>query len=349
VTGAASGPQPPVVDAHAHIVVRELFAGSGALLPSVAEIREIGGRERLFIGGSELTSVVGEFFDPQRMLAEASAKGIDHLLLSPWVQLLPVGLPAAEARRRCEVQLDALAGITAAHPGRISALGAVPIEHPAEAVATLRAAHAAGLKGVELPAAAAGYLGEAALEAFWEAAEELGALVFVHPASRGISIGALDRHYLWNSVGNPLETAVAAAQLAASGVLERHRDLRVLLAHGGGVLPAVRGRLAYAQRTVVAARGGLVEPLESSLGRFYFDSITHDRRQLQRLVDDFDASRVLLGSDRPFDMGDPDPVGSVRSLGLSAHDEAALLGANAARLLGITNASHETNFPRGRP
>ncbi len=330
---SAAAPPLGVVDAHAHIVVGDLFAGDDALDPSFAELRDVTGRARLFAGGRELTSVVGEFIDPARMAAEAAASGVDHLLVSPWVQLLPMQLPALEARRRCEVQHAALARLVASDPKRFSAVGAVPIDHPAEAVAVLSEACAAGLSGVELAASAGNYLGDDALEPFWAAAEELGAILFVHPATRGISLRALDDHYLWNTVGNPAETAIAGARLVLAGVLERHPGLRVLLAHGGGALPAVCGRLAHGQRVVAAARGRLREPLESSIARLHFDTVTHDPSQLRRLVDDFGSDRVLLGSDRPFDMGDPDPVGTVRALGLEPADEAAVLGTNAARLL----------------
>jgi aminocarboxymuconate-semialdehyde decarboxylase len=331
---SAEGGPLGIVDVQAHIVPGELLVGADALDPSLAELRDVAGRQRLFTKGRELTSIVGEFVDPVRMAAEAAAAGIDHLLLSPWVQLLPAGLPPAVARRRCEVLHAALAGVVASDPARFSAVGAVPIDYPSEAVATLRAARSAGLAGVEVPASAGNYLGDEALEPCWAAAEELGAVVLVHPATRGIALPALDDFYLWNTVGNPVETAVAGAHLALTGALERHPDLRVLLAHGGGALPGIRGRLRHGHSAVPSARGRLSGPIDDSLARFYFDTVTHDVLQLRRLVDDFGADRVLLGSDRPFDMGDPHPVGTVRSLGLSPAGETAVLGANAARLLG---------------
>ncbi|MGH9100071.1 MAG: amidohydrolase family protein, partial [Acidimicrobiales bacterium] len=116
-------------------------------------------------------------------------------------------------------------------------------------------------------------------------------------------------------------------------VLERHPDLVVVLAHGGGALPSLAGRLRRGQVAVASARGELGAPVEASLRRFHVDSITHDPRLLGRLVDDFGAERVLLGSDRPFDMGDPDPVGTVRRARLDPSDEAAVLGGNALRLI----------------
>jgi aminocarboxymuconate-semialdehyde decarboxylase len=322
-----------VVDAHVHIVVGDLFEGPDALDPAVAELRTVEGRRRLFTRGRELTSVLREFVDPVRMAAEARETGVDHLLLSPWIQLAPLGRDAEAARRLCQAQNAALARIVASEPERFSAVGAVPVEHPRDAAAVLEAACAAGLVGAEIPASACDYLGDASLEPFWGTAEELRAIVLVHPGTRGIAVHALDEYYLWNTVGNPTETAIAGAHLALAGVLERHPDLRVVLAHGGGSLPSLRGRLAHGQRAVPGARGQLSEPVEASLARFYFDTITHDRRALRRLVADFGATRVLLGSDRPFDMGDPDPVATVRGLGLGTKDEQALLGGNAARLI----------------
>jgi aminocarboxymuconate-semialdehyde decarboxylase len=322
-----------VVDVHAHVVVGALIEGPEAVEPSFATTRIVGERRRLIVRGSELASVVGEFFDPAEMVAEAVSAGVDHLVLSPWVQLLPEGFSADAARRRCETQNTALADIVASDPTRISALGAVPIEHPHEARRALDAACDAGLCGAELPASAAGYLGDPGLEPFWARAEERQAILFVHPSTHGIPMDVLDEHYLWNTVGNPVETAVAAARLALGGVLERHPRLVVVLAHGGGALPALTGRLRRAEHAVPAGRGGLTGPLEDSLARFHVDSITHDPRLLRHLVDDLGAARVLLGSDRPFDMGDPDPVGTVRRAGLAPHDQAAVLGGNARRLV----------------
>jgi len=322
-----------VVDVHSHIVVDALLEGPDAVDPGFASSRIVDGRRRLIVRGKELTSAVGEFFDPVAMVADAASAGVDHLVLSPWVQLLPEGLAAGAARRRCEAQNAALAALVASDPVHLSALGAVPTEHPGEAARALDEAIDAGLCGVELSASSAGYLGDEGLEPLWARAEARGALVLVHPSTRGIPLPALDRHYLWNTVGNPVETAVAAANLALGGVLERHRGLVVVLAHGGGALPALTGRLGHGQRTVAAARGTLSSPLGESLARFHVDSITHDPRLVRRLVDDLGAERVLLGSDRPFDMGDPDPVSTVRAAGLDPAAEAAVLGGNARRLI----------------
>ena len=323
-----------IVDVHSHIVAEALSTRSGTERWR-ADLREAAGRTRLFQHGRELSSVVREMVDPARMAEEARADGVDHLVLSPWVRLLPFELPIAEARDVCRIQNLALAEIVATDPERFSALGALPMQDPELAARELAGLRRDGLAGVELSAVMAGrFLGDDAFEPFWTAAEETAALLFVHPTTRGLDMPVFDQHYLWNTVGNPLETAITGAHLVMSGVLERHPGLRVVLAHGGGALPALRGRLRHAYETVRAAGTRLQDGPEVSLRRLYYDTITHDRDLLARLIEDFGAGQVLLGSDRPFDMGSGNPVGDVRALGLAPHDEQAVLGCTATRLLG---------------
>ena len=327
-----------IVDAHAHIVVRAAAAGPGRAGSWRPQITEADGRSRIHHDGRELTSVVREFTDPGRMAAEAAAQGIGHLLLSPWVRLLPFGYPLAQAREVCQIQNDALAALVAADPDRFSALGALPLQDPASAARDLHTLIASGLAGVELtPEIAGRYLGDDAFEPFWAAAEETGAVVFVHPATRGLALPVFGDFYLWNSVANPVETAIAAAHLVMAGVLERYPALKVVLAHGGGALWAVRGRLRRAHAQVPAARSRLREAPDASLARLYHDTVTHDPALLRRLIEDAGPDHVLLGSDRPVDMGSDDPVGEVRALGLPAEAEAAVLGGNTARLLGLSS------------
>src|SRR6185437_5668127 len=262
-----------------------------------------------------------------------------HLLLSPWIMLCPVEAGLDEALRICGIQNDGLA--RAAADGSVSALGAVPLQDAAVAARELAALmQVPGMCGAEVPASVAGTcLGDDRFLPFWEAAEATRALIFVHPTTRGLpGQPALDTRYLWNSVGNPLETTITAAHLATAGVMERFPRLRILLAHGGGGLHAVRGRLrrAHQVRPEAAARAP-VGP-DNALRRFYYDSLTHDQALLAGLVGYAGAEHVLLGSDRPFDMGTDDPAGEVRALGLDKDQEQLILGGNAARLLGLPAA-----------
>lgn len=276
-----------------------------------------------------------EVVDVETILAVEGRLGIDRVVLSPWVPLLYLDAEPEACLERCRIQNEALAAIVRATPDRVAALGAVPLQDPELAAGELGAALAAEeLAGVEVAASVGGvYIGDDRFEPFWAAAADTGALVFVHPTTRGFDAPVFGRHYLWNTVGNPLETTIAAAQMTMGGVLERHPGLRVVLAHGGGALLALRGRLRHAHSFQHDARSSLVESPLDSIGRFYFDTITHDRELLRALVEWAGADRVLLGSDYPFDMADPDPVATLRSLELEPGDEAAILGTNAERLL----------------
>jgi aminocarboxymuconate-semialdehyde decarboxylase len=326
-----------IVDAHCHVIVPEITARS---VPEnwrpVLGTQD--GRPAVRFRGRPLTSVLSEFSDTGVMLDAAARTGVSHLLLSPWISLVPVEAAADEARLVCQVQNESLARLVAGQPGRLSAVGAVPVQDPLVAARELPGLLAAGLRGVEVPSSVGRrYLGDDFFLPFWEAAAATGALVFIHPTTRGLGIPALDDYYLWNSVGNPLETAITAAHMAMAGVLERFPRLRVLLAHGGGALPIVRGRLrrAYALRPEAAAR--ITEGPDASLRRFYYDTVTHDADLLADLVRYAGPEHVLLGSDRPFDMGTDHPVGEVRGLGLGPEAE-LILGGNAGRLLDLANA-----------
>jgi len=297
------------------------------------------GRYHLAFRGRDISSVVGEFTDVDTMLGQAAATGVDRLVLSPWITLVPVEADPPTAREICEVQNAALAALAAAHPEQLSAVGVVALQAPelaARQITELVTGY--GLAGAEIPASVGGrYLGDDFFLPFWEAAEQAGGLVFIHPTTRGFGVPALDQYYLWNSVGNPMETAIAAAHMAMAGVLERYPRLRVVLAHGGGALPVVRGRLRRAFAVRPEARARLTIGPDAALRRFYYDTVTHDHDLLADLVGYAGAGQVLLGTDRPFDMGTDDPVGEIRALGLGT-DEELLLGGTAARLLGTPGA-----------
>jgi aminocarboxymuconate-semialdehyde decarboxylase len=309
------------VDVHAHVIVPELLAQPGG-----PRVRREDGRQVVELDGREIRSVVDEFVDLDAILATQAERGIDHTLLSPWVAL---------AARDCRLHNDGLARVRARDPHRVSVLGAVALSDPPAAGAELERIMGTGaFAGVEVTASVGGaYLGDARFAPFWAAAEATSALVFVHPTTRGFADPVFARHYLWNLVGNPFETTIAAADLVMSGTMERHPDLRVLLAHAGGAIVALRGRLRHGRDAVAVAAPELRLSPDELVGRFLFDSITHDPALLRALVDLVGADRVLLGTDYPFDMADADAVGTVRAAGLSAADERAVLGANAAFLL----------------
>jgi aminocarboxymuconate-semialdehyde decarboxylase len=299
-----------VVDVHAHVIV----PGLGA------EVAWADGRQVVRFAGKEIRAAVREFVDLDVILAEQDRAGVDRVLLCPWVTLLG---------REPERQNEALAQMAGE---RVAVLGTVDLEQP-EALLELMAD--GRLAGVEVAASLGGdYLGHDRFRDFWAAAEETQALVFVHPTTRGFDLPVFEDYYLWNAVGNPVETTITAAHMVMAGVMEAHPRLRVLLAHAGGAVLALRGRLRHAHSFQPQARARLGESPEDSLRRFHYDTVTHDAVLMRALVEFAGAERVLCGSDYPFDMGLERPAEPVRALGLASEDEEAILGGNALRLLG---------------
>ena len=325
------------IDAHAHVIVPEIARDAAPEEEWRPRVWREGGHQVFEVGGREVRSAVREWSDLDRILADQDKAGTDMVVLSPLVLLLAYDVDPEEGLRRCRIQNDGLARLVRQGAGRVAALGAVPLQDPELAATELRALMADGvLRGAEVAASVGGrFLGEDAFEPFWSAAEETGALIFIHPTTRGFDAPVFGEHYLWNAVGNPLETTVTAAHLVLTGTMERHPGLNVLLAHGGGAILALRGRLRHAHSFQPQARSRLRESPEESLRRFHYDTVVHDVGLLRGLVEAAGADRVVLGSDHPFDMGDLWPADSVRAAGLVAADEEAVLSGNAARLLAL--------------
>jgi aminocarboxymuconate-semialdehyde decarboxylase len=323
-------------DLHAHVIVPDITRDAAPSEDWRPRVYREDGAQVVELGGRPIRSALAEFVDADRIIEAQEAAGIERTVLSPWVPLLFYEVEPEEGLRRCRIQNDALAALVRARPERVAALGGVPLQEPELAASELERLMARGeLVGVEVAASVRGaYLGDDRFDRFWAAAERTGALVFVHPTTRGFDVPALGDYYLWNSVGNPFETTIAAAHLVMAGVFERHPRLRMVLAHGGGALLALRGRLRHAHTFQPQARARLAESPEESIRRFCFDTVTHDTELLRALIAFAGPERVLLGSDYPFDMGDPAAVGTVRGLDLPPEAEAAILAGNAERLTG---------------
>lgn len=335
--GRETRPKSLTVDIHAHVLVPEAAAFAG---PHV-DLKTI----PLAFFATDDTKALNRKQDADRRpvftisdarWAELDAMGIDLQVLAPPPPQCYYTVPEEIAVKATRMVNDGVAAAVAQNPKRLAGLGSVAMQHPAEAVAELRRLMGLGLKGVQLLTNVAGReLSDPAFEPFWAEAAKLNALVMIHP--NGFTEGQrLTRHYFNNVVGNPFETTLALHYLIFDGVLERHPDLRILAVHGGGYLPAYSGRIDHAWGARSDARAGLPKPPTHYLRQVYFDSIVFTPHQLEYLVQQFGADRILMGTDFPFDMADSDPVGHVRSV--ASFDEAtvaAICGGNAQRLLDL--------------
>ena len=322
-------------DVHTHVIVPELLRQAAPAETWRPSVRWDGDGQVVELAGRSIRSAPHDFVDLDVILSTLARTGRDRALLCPWVPLLFPDAEPAEALERCRIQNDGLVRLHERRPTEVTVLGAVPLQDPRLAAAELAELMSRdGVAGVEVTASVDGvYLGDARFEPFWAAAEASDALVFIHPTTRGFPGGVFDEHYLWNLVGNPMETTIAAAHLIVSGTMARHPRLRILLAHAGGAIVALAGRIRHGQEAVPAAGPAPADPADAIVRRFLFDTVTHDARLLRALVDAVGADRVLLGSDHPFDMADPDPVATVRAAALDPEAERALLSGNAEREL----------------
>ncbi len=226
---------------------------------------------------------------------------------------------------------DELAGYVAEGGGRLHGLGSIPLGFPDAAKEAERCLDDLGFPGVAIGTRGGGKeLDDPVHEELWALLAERGAFIFVHPS------GVPDAHrqrdfYLPQLVGYPAETAISIARMIYGGVFERF-DLSMCLAHGGGCLPWLRGRLDLGWQRKDVAHTTSLRPSEFCR-RLYYDTAVFDTTLLSHLVSDMGVDRVLLGTDHPFELGDTDPVATVRALGLGADDTEAILWRTAASLL----------------
>jgi aminocarboxymuconate-semialdehyde decarboxylase len=325
-------------DVHAHLLLPALHAEVERRAPElVAEAADLERRRNgvasLQASGAMIGARIPKLTDVTARLAAMDEQGVDRQWVSvspnhfyPWAPEGLAGWVASETNRL-------IAEHVSLAPDRLTGLGVVPLQHPDRVVEYLDdAVLGRGLAGVEISSFAGDVeLSDPRLEPFWARAAELRAIVFLHPF--GCSLDErLDRFYLTNTVGQPVENAVALSHLIFAGVLDRHPDLRIVAAHGGGYLPTAIGRSDRAWRVRPEARG-CEHPPSSYLRRIWFDTVVHDAKALRALVEAVGGSRVVLGSDFPFDMGVDDPVALVRGADLPAEIAARILEGNAEALL----------------
>ncbi|HUA54195.1 MAG TPA: amidohydrolase family protein [Candidatus Sulfotelmatobacter sp.] len=236
---------------------------------------------------------------------------------------------------------EKLAELCAAEPGRFAAFASLALQHPDLAVEQLdTAVRKLGLRGAAIGGSVLGEsFSDPKYHPVWAKAEELGAVLFVHPQSTPeLAKRFKGNGWLANTIGNPLETTIALQHLIFEGTLDRFPRLKVLAAHGGGYLGSYAPRSDHACFVSPANCNPDIKlkkkPTEY-LDQMYFDALVFTPEALRHLVAQVGASQVMLGSDHPFPW-EPHPVDHVLATNaLSDAQKAAILGGNAARLFGL--------------
>jgi aminocarboxymuconate-semialdehyde decarboxylase len=328
-----------VIDVHAHLLPRSAIAAAEngeAWFGSEIERDDLGrpvvvtGERREGMGGK------AHYESIERRLERMDEMGVDVQVLS----LNPIFFRhyldpdnAVEASRSVN---DEIAGFIERWPTRFAGYGALPMQDPGRAIAELERVMAIdGMIGACVGTHVDGAnWDEPHLFPVLEAAQELGALVFFHPSDRRLE-AHLPRYHLHNSIANPTETTIAIASIIHGGIVDRLPDLQMLFAHGGGYACCGAARFDHGYTVRAEAREHASMLPSEYLSRLWYDSLVHDHGMLRRLIDVVGIDRVMLGTDFPADMGQPDPVDWIERSDLTNDERLAVLGANAAGLLGI--------------
>jgi aminocarboxymuconate-semialdehyde decarboxylase len=289
------------------------------------------------IASTRPVAVPPNVIDTDKRLEVMDRTGVDVQVLSPWMRLSACELNVDTSPTFARAFNEAMADVVAAHPRRFIAMANLPLRNPRAAVDELRhCVSELGMVGAEI-ATRPGWrdLDDPAFEPLWSAAEELECALLVHPL-HALAGRAVERHFLGNLVGNPAESTVAIGHLVFGGVVERHPRLRLCFVHGGGFAPYQIGRWDHAFREDVrGCAANLTAPPSEWLRTMYFDTVVHSPLALGYLVAAVGADQVVMGSDYPFEMGDPAPVDAVRAApGIDARQADNIAAENALRLLG---------------
>lgn len=238
---------------------------------------------------------------------------------------------------------DHIGGVVSAAPRRFTGLGTVPMQSTDLAIGELeRCVKEIGLAGVQIGSHVNGKnLDDDSIFPFFEAAQDLDASIFVHPWDM-LSPERMDKYWLQWLVGMPTETAIAISSMVLGGLFEKLPNLKVAFAHGGGAFSGGIGRIEagfHARPDLVAVETD-INP-RNFVKKFYVDSLVHDKEMLHYLIRLMGASRIALGSDYPFPLGESKPGGLIESIPeLSDEDKKWMLGKSALEWLGMT----ETQF-----
>jgi aminocarboxymuconate-semialdehyde decarboxylase len=350
---ASTAPKPPclTVDVHAHLSVP---AGVALARPSFRpelEPRQLHSSDETRRYNREVRHApeqAARFEAPEARLADMDKQGVDVQVLAVPPTEYFYWLDEGPAIRACRLQHERLAEVVARHPDRFVAVANLPMGHPPVALEVMEEARRDfGFNGFEISADVNGAdLDDRRFDPVWERAVELGMTVILHP--QGFTHGQrMTDYYLVNVICMPLASTLAVTRMVVGGVWERHPDLRMVVVHGGGYLPYYFARTDHAYAVRPELRRHITRPPSDYLRRLHFDTTVFEPGMIEHLVAEFGADRVLMGSDYPFDMGTTDPLALLAAARLDEASRELILGANAARLLGIARSGEPGRPPAG--
>jgi aminocarboxymuconate-semialdehyde decarboxylase len=324
-----------IVDAHAHYVPPEFLdelASGRRKFPSVKLAVENGGYRFAFANNDAKRPVPPGMADTDKRKKWLAEHGIDKQVVGGWLDVFGYDVPADEGADWSRYFNEHLLKGVKPHPFLVP-LATVPMQSGKHAAKVLEEALDAGFPGAMIgtqPKGATGVLDDPDLEPFWDAASRRKATLFVHPTF-GAPDERLKAYGLVSAVGRVTDTTIAIARLLYSGHLTRYPGVNLVISHGGAALPMVLGRL---RRSFATAPAQNKDPMEG-FKRLYFDTIVYDVATLRFVCEQAGADKVLMGTDAPFTIAEPEPVKFVDAAKFNAQERAAIMGGTAAKLFNI--------------
>jgi len=278
--------------------------------------------------------------DVEPRLAMMAKGKIALAALDPSTQLLGYDLKGEQAESWCRIHNESVKEFLKKYPDRFTAMAAVPIQEPARAARVLEhAVTQLDFRGAYIATNVNHrYYDSEDFDPFWAKAQELDVLVFMHP-DNAAGTELMGAYGLRLVCGNPADTTLSLGILIYSGVLDRFPNLKLCTCHGGGFFPYQVGRLERGREIRDDIKKATRRMAREALGWFYYDTILFDPKILEFLISEVGADHVLLGSDCPFGIGDPNPTRIVLEAEISAVEKDQILSGNALRLFQIKSGS----------
>jgi len=325
----------PVIDFHNHYYPPEYIKAIEQGPSAVKVTHDAEGNPRLHYPGDYNVAVRGhrDIDYREEVLRDT---GVDTQVITLTTPGTHIEAPTTAARLARLVN-DAFARVVADKKGRFVALATLPLCDPAASVAELRRAmEQLKFRGAMVFSNINGVaLSDQRFWPVWEAANELGAVIQIHPTNP-VGVEAMLDYWLMPLVGFLMDTTLAAGSLVFSGVAERFPNIKWVLGHLGGAIPYLVERLDRGYEAFADCRKNISKPPSSYLKKFYFDTVNFDPRALELAVSFAGAEQILAGSDYPHQIGSiPKMLVSLKALGVGEEERAGILGGNAKRLLGI--------------
>lgn len=324
-----------IIDTHAHFTPQPMLAALKkdiARFPSVELLAEDDHYRLAFAGRAPTRPLSPKLRDADQRLEWMHGQGIDAQVTGGWLDSFGYELPAEEGAEWSRFLNTYLLQGTE-DVNRLTPLASVPLQSGELAAKVLEEAMKAGFAGVMIgtqPHGDSGNLDDPDLDPFWDVASQLGVTVYLHPMF-GCGDPRLHDYDMMNAVGRGVDTTTAVARLLFSGHFLKYAGMNMVLSHGGGAIPYIMGRLA---RNHHIHEGEFADP-EAGFKKLYFDSVLFDPGTLKYLIGLTGTDKVVLGSDYPFPIGDPQPTKVVTDADLGEQATQMILGETAARLFNM--------------